>query len=319
MKRLVEWLLPRLDQKKPLPSDRLFEFFLDQFLSVSAGLGILGNLGKLSIASDGTPIVTASRTRSKSTCNSRAQGLLDCNHPRIYSQPDCDYEWDSSRERYFNGYHLYMFNACNNPYDLPLYPTLRPATCHDSVGFVTSSVAFAQRSTLGTIDKILLDAAHDAEAIYYLIARQNQEPIIDLNKRGKKNVKTDGEIQISPQGIPICPKGKEMRPNGFDKSQNRQEWRCSPKCGCSTAIYGRTFHTHSKDNLRLFPKTSRESEIWKDIYKRRTSMERSNKREKVDYHLEAAKHRSMMMWCIRIYGIMMCQHMDACIFIAYLY
>jgi hypothetical protein len=47
------------------------------------------------------------------------------------------------------------------------------------------------------------------------------------------------------------------------------------------------------------------------IYKRRTSIERSNKREKIYYHLELGCHRSTMMWYIRIYGIMMFQHIDA--------
>lgn len=110
-----------------------------------------------------------------------------------------------------------------------------------------------------------------------------------------------------------------MKPNGYDKSQNRQKWRCPLACGtkntcktpCSTAKYGRIYHTHSKDNLRLFPETSRESEKWKCIYKRRSSIERSNKREKVDYHLETGNHRSTMMWYVRIFGIMMCQHIDA--------
>ena len=170
-------------------------------------------------------------------------------------------------------------SACDSPHDLPLYPRLHPASCHDSVSFVVSSVEFSQRFTLGTFDKILLDAAHDAETIYQLIDHQHQEPIIDLNKRGKKNIDAGGGMLISPEGIPICPKGKKMKPNGFDKSQNRQKWRCSRACGCSAAKYGRTFHTHSKDNLRLFPKTCRESEQWKTIYKRRTSIERSNKRE----------------------------------------
>lgn len=242
---------------------------------------------------------------------SRAQGLADCNHLRVFSQPDCDSGWDSSREKYFNGYHLYIINACDSPYDLPLYPRLHPASCHDSVSFVLSSVEFSQRFTLGTFDKILLDAAHDAEVIYQLIDHQNQEPIIDLNKRGKKSIDAGSGIQISPEGIPICPKGDKMKPNGFDKSQNRQKWRCSRACGCSSTKYGRTFHTHSKDNLRLFPKTCRETEQWKTIYKRRTSIERSNKREKIDYHFELGYHRSTMMWYIRIYGIMMCQHIDA--------
>lgn len=319
VKRLVEWFLPRLDQKKPLPTDRMFAFFQSQILAVSAHLGLLGDLSKLNAAGDGTPLVTSARPRTKSTCTCRAQGLANCNHPRIYSQPDCDSGWDSSREKYFNGYHLYVMSACDSPHDLPLYPRLHLASCHDSVSFVVSSVEFMQRFTLGTFDKILLDAAHDAEAIYRLIDQQNQEPIIDLNKRGKKNTETGGDIQISPAGVPICPISKEMKPNGYDHTKNRQKWRCPLACGskntcekpCSTAKFGRTFHTNSKDNLRLFPKTCRQSEQWKTIYKRRTSIERSNKREKVDYHLELGCHRSTMMWYIRIYGIMMCQHIDA--------
>ncbi|MFS0644403.1 transposase, partial [Siminovitchia sp. 179-K 8D1 HS] len=178
---------------------------------------------------------------------------------------------------------------------------------------------FSQRFNLGAVDKMLLDAAHDAEAIYQLLDQKRVEPIIDLNKRAKKNLETIGDIQISPEGVPICPIGKKMKPNGYDHTQNRQKWRCPLACGtkntcenpCSTAKYGRTYHTKSKDNLRLFPKTSRETDKWKLIYKRRTSVERSNKREKIDYHLEAGNHRSTMMWYVRIFGIMMCQHIDA--------
>jgi hypothetical protein len=311
VERLVRWMLPRLDQKSEQPTDRLFTFFESQFLAVSAKLGLLGDMNRLSSAGDGTPVVTSAYLRSKPTCDCRAHGLADCNHPRLYTQPDCDSGWDSARERYFNGYHLYMMNASDSPYDLPLYPRLHPASRHDAISFVVTSVEFAQRFTLGTLDKILLDAAHDAEAIYQLIVHQHQEPFIDLNKRGKTNVDLGNGMSLSPEGTPICPKGKKMKPNGFDKSRNRQKWRCSPACDCSTAKYGRTFHTLNGENLRMFPKTPRETEAWKNIYKRRTSVERSNKREKIDYHLELGHHRSTMMWAIRIYGIMMCQHMDA--------
>lgn len=81
--------------------------------------------------------------------------------------------------------------------------------------------------------------------------------------------------------------------------------------GYSDAKYGRTYHTHSSDNLRLFPRTARGSEKWRLIYKRCTSIERSNKQEKIDYKFESGRHRSTMMWYIRIYGIMTCQHMYA--------
>ena len=217
-------------KQSDLPMDRLFHFFQTQILTISAKLGLLGNMDALSVAGDGTPVVTAAYTRSKSTCDCRAQDLAKCNHPRIYSQPDCNSGWDSSREKYFNGYHLYMISAADSRHDLPLYPRLQPASRHDSV-----------------------------------------------------------------------------------------KWRCSLSRGtknsctslCSKAKYGRTYHTHSKDNLRLFTKTPRDSEKWKVIYKRRTSIERSNKREKIDYKLESGRHRSTKMWYVRIYAIMICQHMDA--------
>lgn len=317
--RFIKRFISRGAKKKNLPADRLFEFFQSQILDVSANLGLLGNLDSLSVAGDGTPVVTASFPRSKPSCDCYAQGIAKCDHPRLFSQPDCNSGWDSSREKYYNGYSLYMISACDSKYDLPLYPRLQPASRHDSVSFVTASIEFAQRFTLGTTNRFLLDAAHDAEAIYELLEYQEIEPFIDLNPRTKKNYSSESDIKISATGIPICPIGKEMKPNGYDKSQNRQKWRCPLATGCkntckkpcSTAKYGRTFHTFSKDNLRLFPKTARSSEEWKFVYKRRISIERSNKREKVDYHLEAGRHRSTKMWYLRLYCIMMCQHIDA--------
>lgn len=106
--RLVGWVMRHAAKRTDLPSDRLFHFFHDNILSVSARLGLLGDCSALSASGDGTPIVTAAYSRSKSTCNCRAQGLAECNHPRIYSQPDCDSGWDSSREKYFQGFHLYQ-------------------------------------------------------------------------------------------------------------------------------------------------------------------------------------------------------------------
>lgn len=320
IKRLVKWAMRNINVKKDLPTDQLFEFFQSQFLAVSADLDLLGDNHSLGIAGDGTPVVTAVYPRSKSTCDCRAQGLAKCNHPRIYSQPDCNSGWDSSRERFFNGYSLYMLSASDSPHDLPLYPRLYPASRHDAVSFVASSVEFSQRFSLGTVEKFLLDAAHDALDIYYFLLHQKIEPFIDLNNRGTKNLESDSDIQISPDGIPICPVGKEMKSNGFDNSQLRHKWICPMMkkrtvnlcpTPCSTAKYGRSFHTCSKDNPRLFPNTPRNSDKWNLTYKRRTSVERSNKREKVDYKLEAGRHRSSKMWYVRLYGIMMCQHIDA--------
>jgi len=317
VKRLVNWMIRHDSKKTNLPADRLFYFFQSQFIAVSAQLGLLGNLDDLSVAGDGTPVVTAAYPRSKPTCNCRAQGLAHCNHDRIYSQPDCNSGWDSAREKYFNGYHLYMLSACDSYSDLPLYPCTLLLDMTQSVWSLvrlnSSNVSpWARLIAFSWMRLMML-------TIYLLLDHQHIEPFIDLNNRSKKNTATSSDIQISPKGIPICSIGLEMKPNGYDNTQNRQKWRCSLACGtknsctepCSTAKYGRTFHTHPKDNLRLYPRTPRCSDKWKLIYKRRTSIERSNKREKVDYKLESGRHRSTMMWYLRLYGIMMCQHMDA--------
>ena len=55
----------------------------------------------------------------------------------------------------------------------------------------------------------------------------------------------------------------------------------------------------------------RDSGEWKLEYSRRTSVERSNKREKIDYKLEDGRHRSSKMWYCRLYATMMLQHLDA--------
>lgn len=318
--RLVKWVLRHVAKKSDLPSDRLFHFFQTQILTISANMGLIGDIDNLCAAGDGTPIVTAAYPRSKSTCDCRAQGLANCPHPRIYSQPDCNIGWDSHREKFYNGYHLYMISAANSHNDLPLYPKLQPASRHDSISLVISWAEFKQRFSLGTVKKILLDAAHDAQSIYYLLDHHGVEPFIDLNNRSKKSTATTSDIRISPNGTPICPINLEMKSNGSDNLQHRNKWRCPLSCKtknscttpCSDAKYGRTFHTPClKDNLRLFPNTPRGSDKWTEIYKRRTSIERSNKREKIDYKLESGRHRSTKMWYIRIFGIMICQHLDA--------
>ena len=84
-------------------------------------------------------------------------------------------------------------------------------------------------------------------------------------------------------------------------------------CGspCSNAKYGRTIHLVLKDNPRLFNNPPRSSKKWKLEYNARTSAERSNKREKLDFKLEDGRHRSTKMWYCRLYHILMLQHLDA--------
>ena len=70
-------------------------------------------------------------------------------------------------------------------------------------------------------------------------------------------------------------------------------------------------HLAGEDNPRLINIPPRDSAEWKKEFNARTSAERSNKREKLDFKLEDGRHRSTKMWYCRLYHIMMLQYLDA--------
>lgn len=131
------------------------------------------------------------------------------------------------------------------------------------------------------------------------------------------------EISINSDGIPLCPKVFPMKQAAVESRKRHIKYRCpkitakgdTPHCTCdepcSDAKYGRNVHLVLKDNPRLFNTPPRGSKEWKLEYNARTSAERCNKREKIDYKLEDGRYRSSMMWYCRLFAIMMCQHLDA--------
>lgn len=297
----------------------IFRLYEKQFLNVSIESGLISP-EKLSLAGDGSPVRTSARPRSHRTCNCREQGINDCTCKRIYSQPDCNIGWDSSRDCYFNGYHLYMFVASDSKNDLPVFPLLERGSRHDMLSFLHTFFSMKSYLPEFRIEKLLLDAAHDAYPIYDYCRKEGITPFIDINKGNSGNFKYKNDFTIDNDGVPICSAGLRMHRDGYEKAKHRSKYRCpkmSPTkgctCGspCSDSKYGRTVHLASKDNPRLFNIPARNSKSWKKEYDRRTSVERSNKREKNDYKLEDGKHRSSKMWYCRLYGIMMLQHLDA--------
>ena len=138
-------------------------------------------------------------------------------------------------------------------------------------------------------------------------------------KRGIK-VKYKNDFTIGEDGVPVCKAGRKMLHDGSEACKGRLKFRCplaSRKYGCSCthpcsdSKYGRTVHLVMKDNPRLINFPPRDTKEWKKEFNARTSAERSNKREKIDFQLESGRHRSTKMWYCRLYHIMMLQHLDA--------
>lgn len=315
-------LLPFLENHPLKPTNPfclIFRLYQQQFLSVSVDKNLV-DLDKLALAGDGSPIRTSAQSRSKRLCDCRENGVHDCRCKRHYSQPDCNWGWDSHRKCYFHGYHLFMFVASDSKSDLPVFPLLERASRHDMLSFLHSFFSMKAYLPELNIQKLLLDSAMDAYPLYHYCRKEGITPFIDLKKSNNGNYKYKDTFTIDPDGVPRCKKGLRMHHDGVEYKKNRCKFRCplanrNKGCfcddPCSPAKYGRTVHTYLSDDPRIFNIPPRDSKEWKKEYDRRTTAERSNKREKNDYLLEAGKHRSSKMWYCRLYGIMMLQHLDA--------
>ena len=170
------------------------------------------------------------------------------------------------------------------------------------------------------VTKILLDSAHDAMPYYEYFKRVHITPFIDLNGKGGVKLPYKNDFTIGKDGVPVCKDGRRMNHDGSEPSKYRVKFRCplasrkySCTCEhpCSDSKCGRTVHVAMKDNPRLFNIPPRDSDEWKLEYNARTSAERSNKREKLDFKLEDGRHQSTKMWYCRLYHILMLQHLDA--------
>lgn len=296
------------------PLNFIFRLYKSQFLDTSVEAGLFDS-SSIALAGDGTPVRTSARTRYKKTCDCKE---LRCNCKRKYSQPDCNVGWDSSRECYFNGYHLYMFVASDSENDLPVFPVLERGSRHDMLSFLHSFFTMKAWLPEYNIAKLLLDSAHDADPVYRYCNEQGIRHLIDLNERNTNNRIYKDTFTLNDDGVPVCQKGLKMHSHGIDYNRKRHKYRCSIASNggicdtpCSDSPYGRVVYTRIADDPRIFTIPARGSNQWKEEYNARTSVERSNKREKEDYKLEDGKHRSSKMWYCRLYGIMMLQHLDA--------
>ena len=271
--------------------------------------------GALTIAGDGTPVITAARFRTHHTCDCWKSGNFDCDCNRLYPQPDCDIGWDSSREQWYFGYDLYLLTDADS--GLPLFPLLHSASKHDSHSFCEAFFRFRSFLPDMKTSSLLLDSAHDSMAMYQFCKQEKIKPFIDLNLGNTKKTEDYHGVTIGPDGIPVCAAGLKMKSNGNDLVRQYAKFRCplmvngTCTCNnpCSDSQYGRTCSIPMDTNIRLYTSPPRSSEEWHTMYNKRTSAERCNKQIKLDFLLEQSKHHSTKLWYIRLYLILMLLHL----------
>jgi hypothetical protein len=317
--RLAQRLLAGKMIKFLRPESVLNDILKDVFVVPSAKLGLLGDLKHFAISGDGSIIPTGANHFGIKTCDCKSKGIYSCDCPRIFTDLHASWGWDSHNEKWVYGHTLYEVTAANSFHNLPIFLMMPTAKRHDSVsGLVALFECLNLYQSSFSFSEFLGDSAHDAYAFYEVLDHFDIEALIDLNSRSKNfNLP---QFKVDKDGKPICHLKRPMINWGYCKSSRRVKWRCPAAIGkfdcqfkdsCSSSDYGKTLYTKCATDLRLFTRTPRNTDLWKEKFKRRSGSERSFKRKLYDYNIEHTRVRSRKNLCFRYFLAAFCQHLDA--------
>ncbi|OAA88835.1 hypothetical protein [Clostridium ljungdahlii] len=286
--------------------ENIFQKFIARcVVDASSKMGILGDINNLSLAFDGSSFYSGASHYGVKVCDCKSKGIYNCHCPRRYSDPDARWGWDSYRAQWFFGNTLFNVTASDSPYDLPIYIKMVQASRHDSI-----TTVFALESILNLYPHLhfknfIADGAMDNYPTYRLLKHYDILPFISLDSRTKAKFDYPHPdiLCFDNKGFPICMGGIPFYNWGFSKPKEIK-YRCyfaakglepPAECKCSNSKYGKVIHIKPDYDPRMFPPVPRNSEKFKDKFKTRTSVERSNKRMFNDYNIQEYKSRSAML------------------------
>ena len=279
----------------------LQELLAKIIVEVSADMGLLGDVTKLSVAGDGTPFNSGGSHYGTRVCDCKKNGIYKCKCHRRYSDPDATWGWDSYRERYFFGSTLYCITAADSPHDLPIYLRNASAKRHDSIITIFALNEVRKMYPDFKIADFIADGAMDNYPTYALCDHWNIKPFVPLDSRTVFRMENmpSGVSSFDEKGRPVCKEGIPYINWGWCNHKARRKYRChfaakglASPCKCTDSKYGRTVYIKSNVDPRLFPAVPRSSQSFKNKLKNRTSVERTHKRHFEDYSIEAGNMRS---------------------------
>ncbi|WP_098743605.1 transposase [Paenibacillus sp. EZ-K15] len=177
------------------------------------------------------------------------------------------------------GYKLHL--AVDTKSELPMALKVTPAHVNDGdEGPALMTLAAAKSKA----KFFMLDAGYDQMKNYEAARNVKAQAIIPLNPRNEK----EPPAGITGKGTPRCSMGFPMTYWGQEKAHLK--FRCPHATGqvdcplgmaaCSSSNYGVVVKINSQTDLRRYALPHRESRGWKELYNKRTSVERCNSRMK---------------------------------------
>jgi len=255
-------------------------------------------------ATDSTHLWAYSNKFGKKTCS--CKGKCDC--PRNYS--DADAQWGHKTKEYaFFGYKVHLIVDAKS--QLPLEIIVTPANESDSPYAIPLLKGAKEKHPNNNIHTNASDAAYDAYENYrFPIEDMGVVPIIAFNPRNGPDALTVGDLTLSHHGKYTCIAGFQVIYWGKEAKRGRLKFRCPAALGkcqclfqpvCSPSSYGRTFYLHTDRDYRLVGPIPRGTDLWKEKYNARTSVERAYSEEKGSHHLASPRVRGLSRIKIHVY------------------
>lgn len=114
-----------------------------------------------------------------------------------------------------------MYVAADSENDLPVFPLLERASRHDMLSFLHSFFTMKEWLPEYRTAKLLLDAAHDADAVYRYCLEENIQTFIDLNEGNLGRYIYKDTFYLDRDGTPVCVKtGKKFAGTAMSRAAN---------------------------------------------------------------------------------------------------
>ncbi|MFB7305541.1 MULTISPECIES: IS1182 family transposase [Bacillati] len=136
-----------------------------------------------------------------------------------------------------------------------------------------------------------MDAGYDYEPIYEQVHRMGQQSVIAYNKRNEGEI-----IGYDKHFAPTCFREHSYRYDSFDPKYETLKYTRPKECSdCPLANEGicqKVYKVKITSDLRRYTAPARGSQAWKNIFKRRTAVERVNAYLKEFFQLNNVRYRT---------------------------
>jgi transposase len=218
--------------------------------------------------------------------------LLPLTHEEIEAETPLDPTWGTKKNTdnkkiFWYGYKGHFAVDCESQYIL--VALFSSAHVNDGKMSIPLLKALAARHPYLNIEHVLLDAGYDFEAVYKQVQAIGAKPLIDYNKRNEKTIEGKDEYFR-----PVCKEGHAYSYDSFDEKYETLKYT-RPKA-CETCPFQeegcqKVFKIKIEADIRKYTAPARGSQSYKDLYKKRTAVERVNAYTKEFFQLDNIRHR----------------------------